>query len=321
MKNQTKFTKFSKKKRVDVYQLVTDRVIEGLKTKGLEWFKSWTNQYGEHLAPINNATAKEYRGVNIFLLNSCAVCNGYESNEWLSFKQAQDKGGNVRQGEKSTETIYWIISFKYIPTGKYYRNKKELEKDGLTENMKGVQKFFTPKIWRVFNIAQCDNIKPIRKLVAPKKTKTISPIKRAEQVYDNYKNKPTLKHGGNQAYYRPSTHHVQMPVMDSFLSSDDYYHVLFHELIHSTGHESCLNRKTLVESHGFGSVNYSKEELVAEIGAEFLSSIIGLNPKSDKKNSQAYINGWIKELKDKPKMVLQASQQSTKAVEYILTGK
>jgi antirestriction protein ArdC len=316
-----KVKNYTKKERVDVYQLVTDRVIEGLKEKGLSWFKSWTDKYGNHLSPINNATGKEYRGINIFLLNSQAVFCGYECNEWVSFKQAQDKGGNVRKGEKSTETIYWIISFKYTPTGKYYRNKKELEKDGLKENDKGVQKFFTPKIWRVFNIAQCDGIEPIRK-PQPMDEKTQNEIiKDAEAVYDNYNKKPFLNHGGNSAYYRPSTHSVQMPEMDSFLSSDDYYHVLFHELIHSTGHEDCLNRKTLVESQGFGSTNYSKEELVAEIGAEFLSSIIGLTPKSDEKNSQAYINGWIKELKDKPKMILQASQQSTKAVEYILTGK
>lgn len=316
-----KVKNYTKKERVDVYQLVTDRVIEGLKEKGLSWFKSWTDKYGNHLAPINNATGKEYRGINIFLLNSQAVFCGYEANEWVSFKQAQDKGGNVRKGEKSTETIYWIISYKYIPTGKYYRNKKELEKDGLKENDKGVQKFFTPKIWRVFNIAQCDGIEPIRKPQSVEEKTQNEIIKDAEGVYDNYTNKPTLKHGGNQAYYRPATHHVQMPEMDSFLSSDDYYHVLFHELIHSTGHEDCLNRKTLVESQGFGSKNYSKEELVAEIGAEFLSSIIGLTPKSDEKNAQAYINGWIKELTDKPKMILQASQQSTKAVEYILTGK
>jgi len=313
--------KNSKKTRVDVYQLVTDRVIKGLNEKGLSWFKSWTDKYGNHLSPINNATGKEYRGINIFLLNSQAVFHGYDSNEWVSFKQAQDKGGNVKKGEKSTETIYWIITYKYIPTGKFYRNKKALEKDGLKENDKGIQKFFSPKIWKVFNIAQCDGIEPIRN-PEPMEVKTHNEIiKYAETVYDNYTNKPTLKFGGNQAYYRPSIHHVQMPKMDSFLSSDDYYHVLYHELIHSTGNENCLNRKTLVESQGFGSKNYSKEELVAEIGAEFLSSIIGLTPKSDEKNSQAYINGWIKQLTDHPKMILQASQQSTKAVEYILTGK
>lgn len=318
MRNSKK--SYPKKQRVDVYQLVTDRVIEGLKEKGLKWFKSWTDKYGNHLAPINRATGKEYRGINIFLLNSMAVWKGYEANEWVSFKQAQDLGGSVKKGEKSTETVYWIISYKYNPTGKYYRNKKELEQDGLKESDKGVQKFFTPKIWRVFNIEQCEGISPMRvaKKFEPKTENQI--IDEAQAIFDNMSQKPVLRHGGNGAYYMPNAHVINMPEIETFVSSDDYYHVLFHEMIHSTGHEDILNRKTLVESHGFGSENYSKEELVAEIGAEFLSSIVGLNPKSDEKNSQAYINGWVKELTDHPKMVLQASQQSTKAVEFILTG-
>lgn len=318
-----KYTKknYPKKARVDVYQLVTDRVIAGLKEKGLSWFKSWTDKYGNHLAPINRATGNEYRGVNIFLLNSCAVCNGYESNEWVSFKQAQDLGGSVKKGEKSTETIYWMISYKNKETGVFYANKKKLEEAGFSERDKNIQKFFTPKIWRVFNIEQCDNIQPSRVMKKVEEKSENQVIEDAFAVYTNMLKKPELRHGGVGAYYMPNKHLINMPEIDSFVSSDDYYHVLFHEMIHSTGHETILNRKTLVESHGFGSDNYSKEELVAEIGAEFLSSIIGLNPKSDEKNSQAYINGWVKQLTDHPKMVLQASQQSTKAVEYILTGK
>ena len=128
--------------------------------------------------------------------------------------------------------------------------------------------------------------------------------------------KPSLAHGGNKAFYRPLSHSIQMPSQETFTTSDDYYKVFFHELTHSTGHESILNRG-LVGSHG-NKTKYSKEELVAELGAMFLVGILDLNPKDSNDNSQAYINGWIKYLKNNPKEILSASSKSRKAIEYIL---
>jgi antirestriction protein ArdC len=304
--------------KANVYEIVTNRIIEGLQDKGLSWFRPWTNSNGDFQLPINNTTGKAYNGVNLFILGATATIEGYEHNEWITFKQAINKGGQVLKGSKSTEVVFWNISYKF--EGKFYPNRKALEGAGLTEDTKGVEKLFTPRYYRVFNIAQCEGIEPRRKPNVKDDTPNVfGAIDTAEQVYEGYVGKPTLKHGGGRAYYRPSTHHVQMPTKDSFVTSDDYYKTLFHELVHSTGHKDILNRKTLVENNGFGSVTYSKEELVAEIGSEFLVAITGINPKDDGRNAQAYINGWVKYLKDHPKEIMGASTQAIKSVERMLT--
>jgi len=172
----------------------------------------------------------------------------------------------------------------------------------------------------VFNIAQCDDIEPRRKPVAPVEgVGEFTPIDKAERVYkEQYPkdNRPSLSHGGERAFYVPSRHHVQMPNPETFVTNDDYYKTLFHELVHSTGHETILKRLDKVAA--FGSDAYSKEELVAEIGSQFLVGLTGISPKDDEQNSQAYINGWVKELKDKPKMALSAATKAMKAVDFIL---
>jgi len=291
----------------DVYDKVTERVIAGLKDKGMAWFRPWEGSGG--LAPINRATGRPYKGMNVFFLFAECDDKGYEHNEWLTYKQAEQLGGQVRKGETSTMVIFWNIFFKG-EDGKIYKKETEIPV-GLT-----YEKLFSLRSYNVFNIAQCDGIEPRRSKVAAGGDKT--PIERAEEVYAKFAGRPTLKQGGDRAYYQPSTHHVQMPKMETFVTADDYYKVLFHELTHSTGHKSLLNRATLVDMNSFGDENYSKEELVAEVGAEFLTGIVGLKPKSDHTNSQAYINGWISKIGNDKKFLVSACTQAMKAVDCIL---
>jgi len=298
------------KNKKDVYTEVSKRIINGLKTKGLKWFRPWE---GGGCTPINNTTGKIYQGYNYFILSITTSEKGYTHNEWTTYKQAQAKGGTVKKGEKGTEIVFWNISF-VDKDGNFYRTKSDVLAKGLSMN--DVKKIFSPRLWNVFNIAQCDGIEAKRK---PIKTDEFSPIEEAEKVYNekyDAEKKPSLGHGGESAFYAPSRHHVQMPEKNTFISSDDYYKTLFHELVHSTGHESMLNRLHKVSA--FGSEDYSKEELVAEIGSEFLVGITGLSPKDNEDNSQAYINGWIKKLGDNPKMALSACNQAMKAVDLIL---
>jgi len=298
------------KNKKDVYTKVSERIIEGLKTKGLKWFRPWE---GGGCSPINNTTGKAYRGYNHFILSITTSQMGYAHNEWITYKQAQAKGGTVRKGQKGTEIVFWNITF-VDKDGNFYRTKDAVMSAGLT--LADVKKVFSPRLWSVFNIDQCDDIAPRR---TPVKGGKFSPIEEAEKVYNekyDAEKKPTLGHGGESAFYAPSRHHVQMPLQERFVSSDDYYKTLFHELVHSTGHESMLKRLDKVSA--FGSEDYSKEELVAEIGSEFLVGITGINPKDNANNSQAYINGWIKKLEDKPKMALSACNQAMKAVDLII---
>ena len=291
----------------DVYDKVTQRVLDGLKKKGMAWFRPWEGSGG--LSPINRVTGRPYKGMNVLMLFAEMEDKGYDHNEWLTYKQADSLGGQVRKGEKSTMVIFWNISLRGDDK-KFYKKMEDVPK-GVQ-----VEKFFSLRAYNVFNIAQCDGIEPKREQVEASNEAT--PIERAEAIYEQFMGRPTLKQGGDRAYYKPSTHHVQMPKMETFVSSDDYYKVLFHELTHSTGHETLLNRKTLVDMNAFGDENYSKEELVAEVGAQFLTGIVGLQPKSDETNSQAYINGWISKIGNDKKFLVSACTQAMKAVDCIL---
>jgi len=301
----------SNNKKTDVYQQVTDRIVAGLQTKGLAWFRPWSAD-GAMEHPINNSTGRAYNGLNVLFLTLEQTEKGYEFNEWLTFKQAQAKGGSVRKGEKSTPIVFWSILYKG-EDGKLYRKLEDVPA-GMPYD-----KLFSPRLFSVFNIGQCDGIEPRRPKV--ESTGKFNPIEEAEAVYAvKYPkaSRPTLGHGGNSAFYSPSKHHVQMPKPETFVTNDDYYKTLFHELVHSTGHESILKRLEKVSA--FGSEAYSKEELVAEIGAQFLVGLTGIKPKDDEANSQAYINGWIKKLQDKPKMALSAANKAMKAVDFIMGG-
>lgn len=296
--------------KTDVYDKVNDLVIEGLKKKGLTWFKPWTGADGSVLDPINFTTSKPYRGINVWILGAQMADNGYEHNEWATFKQISKKGGKVVKGQRSTEIVFWNVSYKV--DDKYFPNKVKLLQAGYQEQ--GAKKFFSLKTFRVFNIAQCEGIDPVRKVVKAE-PKEFNPIDSAVSIVKGYKTSPKVEHRQQRAFYSPALDYINMPKPETFNTPDTYYHTLFHEMVHSTGHKSRLNRATLVDSKGYGTTEYSKEELVAEIGAMYLSGLSGINP--DIEQSQAYINGWVSYLTEHKKEVVSAMTQATKAVNHI----
>ena len=329
MKKTTK--KYTKKKPVDVYQKVTDIVIAGLDEKGLNWFKSWTNEGGQEILPLNHKTGYEYKGINVFICYMEAMHKGYSSNEWIGYKQAMDMGNPVRkdQAKEYTELVLWYKMYfdketdKWIYWSVFKKLSAKLTKKQIKERFS--DRLF-PKVTYVYHIEQLTNpVKP-KYLPEPKpvvKGDTFNPIKEAEKVYENMAQKPSLNHGGGRAYYNPPMHHVQMPNKDTFNASgkiveDDYYKTLYHELMHSTGHQDLLNRKTLTGVASFGDETYSQEELVAEIGAMMMVSKLNLKPSDNVTNSKAYINGWVKHLKNHKKEVLFACSQAQKGVQFIL---
>tara|TARA_R110002020_G_scaffold255540_2_gene469335 strand:+ start:321 stop:1232 length:912 start_codon:yes stop_codon:yes gene_type:complete len=294
----------------DIYQIITEQVVKGLESKGLDWFKSWADT---GLA-INHNSGRAYTSINqLFLSNAINDC-GYSCNEFITFKKAGEMGGKVKKGATSHIVVYYLVSYYTIVDDKPVFTREET-------GAKGERKYLKPRYYRVFNLDDVEGLEPKHKQDDIIEGTIFEPRENADLIYTNMMKKPDLSHGGNKACYSRSNHSVRMPLQSSFVDSDSYYKVLFHELIHSTGHGDLLNRKTLVNSAGFGSTTYSKEELVAEMGCMFLVGILGLEPKDNKVNSQAYINGWVKQLKDHPKMILEASSQSQKAVEYILNNK
>ena len=312
-----------KKQKINVYHTTNDLVIDGLKKDGLKWFMPWKSGMGN--SPINNVTGRPYSGINIFLLNATMRMMGYPENEWLTYNQASTKKGNVKKGQKSTGVTFWNISFyDATETGSktFYRTLAQALSAGISPG--NIKKAFSLQIFRVFNIAQCENIKPKRLPV----TDLQEPIQNsnceiARSICDTYllKEKVELTHNAtSSAYYSPSKDSINMPVEESFQDCDSYFKTLFHEISHSTGHETRLKRIGVTNNSG-GKDRYAKEELVAEITAMYMSGLTGLKPKDSDDNSQAYLNGWVRRISDaqgkEEKFVVSAMTQASKSADFI----
>jgi len=265
-----------------VYAIITDSIIEKLEQGTIPWKMPWSSD-----APKNLVSGKAYRGINVFLLGSL----GYMSPYWLTFKQAKSLGGYVNKGEKSVPVIFWK-SWSTLETNA----------DGKHEE----KSRFVLRYYRVFNIEQC-TLPPEEIPQADPTAQTFDPIPKAESVVEAMPNAPELTHQSQRACYSPLLDVVNMPRPESFDTPENYYSTLFHELTHSTGHESRLNRKGITDPVRFGSHSYSKEELIAEMGAAFLSGHCGIEDRI-LDNSAAYINGWLGRLKNDPKLVVMAIQ-------------
>lgn len=287
----------------NVYQIVTEKFIEALKKNIVPWHKPW-NTTGTDQWPINRASGKPYRGVNVFLLGIEAHIHGYEANEWLTYKQAAEMGGQVRKGERSTVVTFWKVN-KY---------KKFNESSGEDEDKKGL----LLRYYNVFNISQCDGIEPRRVPSRTQPTAAFTVHAQAQALIDGWNGKPHIRHAGNRASYSPQLDIVTMPPQKAFHSPEHYYHTCFHELVHSTGHKTRLNREM-----GGGMMetdSYAKEELVAEIGATFLSTVAGIDVEAVTDNSVAYVKHWLKALQDDEKLIMSAAGKAQHAVDMI-TGK
>jgi antirestriction protein ArdC len=277
----------------DVYTIVTDSIIEALEAGTVPWSRPWRDVGGK---PLSLATNKPYRGVNVFLLTLQSMSKGYTSPYWLTFKQAKERGGSVRKGEKGTQIVLW----------------KPVKKEGETEGER--KDYMLLRYYTVFNAEQCDGIEtPELPALAEH-----NPIADAQTVVDRFigvLNGPALAHGGNRAYYSPLLDRVQMPLMGAFETPEHYYGTTFHELAHSTGHTSRLDR-AMTEPAPFGSPDYSREELVAEMTAAFLCGETGIEVNVS--HHASYIASWLKALENDRKLVVHAAAAAQKAADCVL---
>ncbi|MBX7109627.1 MAG: ssDNA-binding domain-containing protein [Chitinophagales bacterium] len=274
----------------DVYTIVTDRIIELLKQGTIPWKKPWA----EAGIPQNLISRRVYRGLNVMLLASL----GYEQNYFLTYSQIKELGASVKKDEKSYPVVYW----------NWVEPKQE---EGEILNSK---KYPFLRYYNVYNVAQCTGIPPEK---IPVVTRQAYPIQACEHIIENMPSKPKITQKEAKAYYNPLLDFINMPKMGTFSSNESYYATLFHELVHSTGHLTRLNRKGLLEMTEFGSPPYSFEELVAEIGACYLESLTGIAEKQID-NNVAYISGWLDKLENDDHFIVLASSQAQKAVDYIL---
>jgi len=272
------------------YERITDRIIALLEQGTSPWHKPWNARTG---MPRNLVTKKPYRGINVFLL----LAMSYESPFWLTFRQAVQLGGTVKKGEKACPIVFWkpmavedeeLDAERVVPLLRYYH---------------------------VFNTAQCDGLGDMPPMTT-ESPDTENLCAKPEAIVAGMPNPPVIKHGYACAYYSPSDDEVGLPNRERFVGHESYYTTLFHELIHSTGHESRLNRLQSYAS-GYGRDPFCKEELIAEMGAAFLCAHAEIVEKTIR-NSAAYIDGWLTQLRRDKTLVVQAAAQAQKAADYIL---
>ena len=285
----------------NIYQIVTDRIIHSLEAGVIPWEKPWkTPHFHGGPFPRNFRTGNPYRGVNVLLLWS----SPYSSPCWLTFRQAKELKGSVRKGEKGTP----IVFYKQLP------NRKEDQKD--TDEKKERTPFILC-YYTVFNVEQCDGL-TLPEIDQRETTNQIETDEACENIVTGWTNRPALhltSEHEDRAYYRPGRDSVHMPARSRFVDAPHYYSTLFHELVHSTGHESRLHRSF---GAGFGDELYSKEELIAEMGAAFLSSFAGISNEHTDRNTTAYLQDWISQLQQDNRLVVQAAANAQKAVDLIL---
>ncbi len=282
---------------INPYQFVTDTIIRQLENGVAPWRCPWRRSVGK---PRNFHTGREYQGINIILLN----CERFSSPYWMTWKQIKERGGRVTKGEHGSLVV------KY---GQF--NKRVPGADGIDEEKPS----FYLKGYKVFNALQIEGIEfPAVPSVAAESPS--DRIARAEEIVKAMPQPPSIREGRHErAFYRKSTDSVEVPERGSFPILEDFYLTLFHELVHSTGHATRLNRKSLVENDGFGGKVYSEEELIAEMGAAFLGTEADI-VRDEHEQSASYLKGWLDVLKDKDhkRWIVQAAGQATKAADFIM---
>lgn len=275
-----------------LFKRITDQVSENLKNSK-SWQKLW------EIRPPVSLKGHIYQGINQLLLADFS----YQSPVWGTFNQIRQNGGTIRKGEESFIVVFWkrLVNTDVDPkTGKPVENIS-----------------FMLRYYNVFNTEQCDFDKlgqdTIRGLTNVSESAHNERITKADHIVQQYVNGPQIQHGQFNPCYIPSKDTVKLPPIAQFHHSDAYYSALFHELVHSTGHESRLAR--IKEGHNSNEHDYSKEELVAELGSAYLCTISGI--KHDMDNTTAYVKSWLTALENNPSWITWAASQAQKACLYI----
>ena len=274
----------------DVYEMATDRIIEQLEQGVIPWEKPWG---GVIDGAYNRISKRPYSLLNQMLLQ--------HSGEYATFKQWSELGGHIRKGEKSEIVVFW---------------KLQPYEDENADGEKIIKQIPLLRYYNVFHVSQVDGIEP-KEL----DLNEFEPIEEAERIKTEYMTREHLKileKLTDKAFYSPTFDYIQIPCKEQYQNVEEFYSTLFHEMVHSTGYKTRLDREDVKDCMYFGSENYSKEELTAELGSAFLVNLLGIETKNSFRNSSAYIQGWLGRLRGDKKFIVSASSKAEKAVKYIL---
>lgn len=295
-------------KRQTIYDMVTKTITELLEQDIVPWQDPIiTRTLNKNRNLISD---RPYSGMNALITMAAQLRYGYTASHWMTINQAKTIGAELKENEQKNGTP--IIFYNFTT-----KQKKNEETGEIEDKKMGFARFFT-----IYNVEQFSNIDKVIEISKNQSSvnnnqNPFEAIDRAQAVIDNMKNRPAIVIQGASAYYMPRRDLINMPKPTSFRSPEAYYATFFHELTHSTGHESRLKRKEVTDPILFGSHNYSKEELTAELGAAFLCAHSNIFD-STKVNNAAYIKTWLRTLKNDPKMLVQAAAKAQKAADYIL---
>ncbi len=281
--------------RTDIYQRITDQIIQAIESGARKWTMPWHQSCG---VPANATTQKRYRGVNILNLWAIAVNKSYNSALWATYSQWDSIGAQVRKGEKASFVVFW----------KFFDHEQQDDGDhndqqGATTTRRGPM----ARCYPVFNADQVDGFQP----PSPPDPLTDERNQNAEAFFAN--TGAIVRHGGDQAFYSPATDHIQMPPFEAFHSVDSYYSTLAHEAIHFSGAPHRLNRDI---RNRFGSEAYAAEELIADLGSAFVCADLGLasEPRPD---HAAYLQHWLTVLKSDRRAIFTAASHAQRAVDFL----
>jgi antirestriction protein ArdC len=286
-------------KKMDIYAIVNEKIINLLEAGVIPWRKPWTSAG----IPRNLVSKKFYRGINVFLLSA----SKYVSPYWLTLRQANELGGYIRKGDESTIVVYWKVDDVI----------QRSEDSEVEETAAKPRRRFLLRFDRVFNLEQCELPPAVTDKLPRIETHQHDPIEAVEKIIAAMPNPPEIIRAGSQAFYSPLTDRVTLPPRELFISAEAEGETMLHELVHSSGSVKRLAREGVCEAVPFGSPVYSKEELTAEFGAAYLCAEAGIsNAVLD--NQAAYIAGWLARLRGERKLLIHAAAQAQHAADYIL---
>ena len=271
---------------VHIYETVTNQIIADLEAGTVSWLRPWkSNPASIGIMPTNAATGRSYSGINIPILWGSASQNKYQRHAWLTYKQAQEKGAQVRKGEKATMVVF---------TKKMTRGEDEDKKT-----------FSMLKQYFVFNVAQIDGLPEVPVIERPE-------MERHQAVEAFIEaTKARFRFGGDRACYIPSADFINMPEIWQFKTVENFYATELHELTHWSGSDKRLNRDL---KNRFGTKAYAAEELIAELGAAFLCA--HLNVQGELRHAD-YIASWITLLKEDQRAIFTAASKASAAADYL----
>lgn len=281
----------------DTYQRVTDQIVAAIEAGASKWRMPWHTSGKYAFSPLNVTSRKAYRGINTLVLWAVAQARGYDSGEWGTYKQWQERGAQVRKGEKSAGVVFW----------KFANGAADSEESG-EETARSGRLLFV-RDYHVFNAAQVDGYS------APADTDEkpmLERIARADAFFQAIG--ADLRHGGNSAHYAPMSDHIQMPAFQSFRENVGYYSVLAHEHTHWTAPASRCDRQL---GKRFGDSAYAAEELIAELGAAFVCAELGLSTEP-REDHASYIQSWLTVLKADKRAIFTAASKAQQAADFLV---